>query len=115
MLRPTLTICGHQSRGARGETLVESLVALLVAALGILMFTTAVSSSSRIVRTGEEAARRYYEANNALNELSDGATSSGKVVVTRTEPTGKTYEFTNIRYQTNDELSGVTVVAYREG
>lgn len=61
----------------RGETLAETLVGLLIAALSLVMLTTAIATSSHIVVTTRKTTETYRQATNALMESPTG--SSGEV------------------------------------
>ena len=63
-------------RSRRGETLGEVLVAVLVAALGLVILASAVRSSSNIVRKSKEAAEKYVTAERAL--VNRSASSTGE-------------------------------------
>ena len=53
-------------RSSRGETLSEVLVALLISAMGMLVFSGAVASTIKLIHAGEEKLENYGKANNAL-------------------------------------------------
>ncbi len=49
-----------------GETLIETLAAVIVAGLGMLMLVMAVAVAANMIRQSDEAATRYYAASDAL-------------------------------------------------
>lgn len=98
-----------------GETIAETLVALLISALALIMLAGAISTTSRIVTESENKMQEYYTANNGLAEPSgnDGsltiADNEGKGVILF----GKTSDI-DIAYSKNDVFSGHPVVAYKK-
>lgn len=53
-------------KSRRGETLSEVLVAVMVGALAIALFTVMLSSAVRIIQKNRTALSDYYAGNNAL-------------------------------------------------
>lgn len=53
-----------------GETLVETLAAVVVAALGMLMLVMAISVGTNMIKQSDAAARDYYAASDALAAVS---------------------------------------------
>lgn len=67
-------------RNKRGETLVETLCAVLVTGLAVALLAAMVSTSSRLERKGvEEAGKLYSAVSNA--ESAAGTTETGTVKV----------------------------------
>lgn len=62
-----------------GETLAETLVSMLIAGLSILMLSTAIAASARIVMSTKTSAQAYK---GTTNHLVDGeSNASGRVIV----------------------------------
>lgn len=57
-----------------GETLAETLVSMLIAGLSILMLSTAIAASARIVMGTKRAAQAYKQTTNTL-VTGDGSVS----------------------------------------
>lgn len=101
-----------------GETIAETLVALLISALALIMLAGAISTTSRIVTESENKMQEYYTANNGLAEPSgkDGSLT----ILTIADNEGKgvilfgTTSDINIAYSKNDVFSGHPVVAYKK-
>lgn len=104
-----------------GETIGETLVALLISALALVMLAGAVSSGMRIVTDSKDKMDVYYRVNNAVAERASTApTIDGmktevfkgtlSVTITNLLPIGKTLP--QIDYWQNEELSGIPVIAY---
>lgn len=64
--------CRGKRRSSRGETLSEVLVALLISAMGMLVFSGAVTSTIKLIHAGEEKLKNYGSANDALETYSAG-------------------------------------------
>ena len=62
-----------------GESLAETLVALLISALAIVMLAGVISASSNIITKSEKKLEVYYGANNELTTLSDGLASTSGI------------------------------------
>ena len=98
-----------------GETIAETLVALLISALALIMLAGAISTTSRVVTESENKMQEYYTANNSLAEPSGNngtltiADSEGKNVILF----GTTSSI-DIAYSKNDAFSGHPVVAYKK-
>lgn len=95
-----------------GESIAETLVAVLIAAFGLLMLAGTINSASNLITNSKKKLSEYYEANNTLAS----GTSGTAVSVSINETTGaKTAWITsNVKVFENDELGSMTVVAYRK-
>lgn len=51
---------------SRGETLVETLLAILVSSLAMVMMAHAISATVGITNRSREASKQYYKAENSL-------------------------------------------------
>lgn len=104
-----------------GESIGETLVALLISALALVMLAGAVSSGMRIVTNSKEKIDAYYKTNNAVVARATVVpTAAGTAVpgfssgtlsvdVDKLLPTGT---IPPVTYWKNDSLSGVQVIAY---
>ena len=61
-------------KNSRGETITETLVALLIASIALVMLASMISSTSSIVTTSTKAMQEYYNANNRM--LSHGTAAT---------------------------------------
>ena len=66
-------------RGKSGESIAETLIALLISALALLMLAGAVSSAANIV-TKSRAAVKTYNESTAPGVRNDWADSAGSVL-----------------------------------
>ena len=93
-------------RSRAGESLTETLVALLIAALGLVILAGAISSTMNMVRNSKTRMTSYYSANNAVEKkTADNAVSDFSVLIGGTAVSGVS------AYQ-NDTFSGKPVIAY---
>ena len=95
--------------GKTGETLVETLVAMTVAGLSMIMLAMAISVSTGIIARGSETANNYYSDNSALANAS--FSSTGTITVTRTG--GGTPPTVDVKYNVDSDIpGGGTAVSY---
>ena len=55
-------------RSQTGESITETLVALLIASLGLIILAGAISATSRVVLKTDHVLEEYYHQNNAVAE-----------------------------------------------
>ena len=96
-----------------GETLTETLVALLIAALALTMLAGAIAASSNVINKSRERLDQYYTE----NETSSGVVrrESGTVVENGMTITaeGISSQSYNIAYNRNNIFGNMPVVAYQ--
>ena len=94
-----------------GESIAETLVSLLIAALALVMLAGAMSASTNIVIRSREKLNSYYDANelnNGIVKMASGG-SAGKIILS-----GGVNQSINVYYFTNDKLGKMTVVSYKK-
>ena len=64
-------------QGQRGETIVETLVSVLISALSLLLLATAIGTSVRLVLVSRTKMEDHYEAESSL--VSSTETKSGTI------------------------------------
>lgn len=107
-------------RNQSGETIAETLLALLISALALVMLAGAIGTASRVVTTSEKTMQAYYLTNNDLatpgvssDENHSDKTVKGTATITISKvlvnETGGSF---SIHYAKNPVLSGKPVVAY---
>ena len=64
-LRRNIVIC-NKLRSTSGESIAETLVAVLIAAFALLMLAGTVNTSTNIVIKSKEVLKSYYSLNNSL-------------------------------------------------
>ena len=101
-------------RSRAGESLTETLVALLIASLALVMLASMISSTTRIVTQSKTRLETYYNNNNQV-----AAQSGGSTPVTMTlAPDGTvsagvgSKEYSCTAWQ-NSALQNTPVVSYR--
>lgn len=99
-------------RSKAGETITETLVALLIAALALTMLAGAISSAATIIKHNRTVFNEYYSENEKLMRMSS---TSEKATVTITDKNGNagSNSFTvGVDTYTNSRLS-TPVTAYK--
>ncbi len=98
-----------------GESIAETLVAVLLIALALTMLAAMISSTANMVKTSETKMNEYYEKNAALETFSstDSQTSIVIAVTTTGDGSSNTIESPQVDYKLNDAFSKNPVVAYR--
>ena len=111
--------------GQSGETIAETLVALLIASLALMMLAGAVSSAMNVVTRSKKAMDDYYTVNNAVvaratakpdkDGLTVRETTSGdytgklNITISGLQPSPEPIE---VDYWKNEQISGTQVIAY---
>ena len=103
-------------RSNAGETITETLVALLIAALALVMLAGVISAASRMVTASREKLNTYFESNNTMMEMTD-PTGTATIDIKVDGGTGKTIK-EKVYYYSNSSLDGSgtgsdTVIAYK--
>lgn len=99
-------------RSQAGESIGETLVSLLVAALALTMLAGAVSSAGRIVTLSRNKLNSYYSSANSVAQMS-GTSTSGSVTITG-DSIASAGETHNINMYSNSEQFGnIQVAAYK--
>ncbi len=97
-----------------GESLTETLVALLIAALALVMLAGAISSSLSVITVGKNKLDTYYNKNENLATMTT-ATGSISNGITITEKSGAVKEANySIDYYKNDEFTKNPVISYKK-
>ncbi len=97
-----------------GESISETLISLLIAALALVMLAGAVSSSSDMIMKSKEKMNSYYSANEASNgivKMTKGTGSTGGIIITDSSSVISDQSY-NIEYFKNEEFGRTPVVAY---
>lgn len=97
-------------RGCSGETIGETLVALLIAALALMMMAGAIQSSYNAVERGRDALDKYYAASELLANPSGGLTDDNDVVSNGVVTIGD--KECVVTYYVNKKIGSTPVIAY---
>lgn len=96
-----------------GETLTETLVALLIAALALTMLAGAIAASSNVINKSRDRLEKYYEANEAESgvvQRKGGSSVEGGITITAEDISPQTCD---IAYYENDKFDNYPVIAYK--
>ena len=94
-----------------GESIAETLIALLLASLALVMLASMIQSTSSIVIKSKNKMDEYYTANVRL----ENPNQSGLKISIEEKDSTKTYgkiEIDNVLYQENETFSNKPVLAY---
>lgn len=106
-----------------GETIAETLIALLIAALALTMLAGAISVSSSIVTKSRNTLRTYYETNERTVVGMKSATGQANItfasVSNPDDPDGSpdvtiSLDPEAVNYFTNDTFKKSPVIAYKK-
>ncbi len=100
-----------------GETIGETLVALLISSLALLMLAGAISAASRMITVSNNKMKEYYINDRALVELRTleeaKKIESGSVTVNIENNTNATHaQGFPVNYYKNKEFDSITPIAY---
>ena len=105
-----------QSRA--GESITETLIALLISSLALVMLAGAISTTWNLVDRSDNTLKAYYEANTALESGNGGDAWSGTVTIKTADNTAvrlvENTESLNVSGAVNGVLGGRPVAAYRK-
>jgi len=93
-------------RSISGESIAETLIALLISALALVMLAGAISTVARLVTTSNAKMAEYYAADSDLAERKGSETEEAFSV-----KIGENYEYDTTGY-INSTFAGTPVVAY---
>lgn len=107
-------------RSQAGESIAETLIALLVASLALVMLAGAISAGASVVEKGRDAIKHYYNNTeyimNHEGEHDEDKTGNGTDAITikDTSDTGTVSDIsTSISYYYNKTFGKTPVVTYR--
>lgn len=99
-------------RSQAGESIAETLVAVLVIAVALTMLAAMITATANMVKKSEKKMDEYYTANTALETLNG---SDGELTITITDSDGAAIQDPVVaKYNKNGVLSQ-PVIAYRYG
>ena len=106
-------IVSKKLKGQSGETLTETLVALLIAALALTMLAGMISSTTRIVTQSKATMKAYYENNNPVAE--QGIAGAPATITLDRDPKGGTEDSKeySVSVYRNVTLGNTPVISYR--
>ncbi len=94
----------------KGESLIETLISVVISSLAITMFTGAVISVSRMITTSNTTMNQYYKENAKLSAQDDGGLTSHSLTITfSSAPTGSSIAGTDLAAAQGDLSNHITV------
>lgn len=96
-----------------GESIAETMVALLIAALALTMLAGAVTSASKMINTGRERLDNYYTQTNEMVTFTDGRTMVNGITIKGSGGSKFSQDSYTIVYVKNSAFSGTPVVSYK--
>lgn len=112
----------NKLKSQTGESITETLVALLISALALTMLAGAVGATERIIQSSEKKMEKYYKANNtAIEQTAQKKGTDGTISLTLTDGSGNskatvlpggTEAGITVKYNSNNEFHNNTVVMY---
>ena len=102
-------------KGNAGESIGETLVALLISALALVMLAGAISATARMITNSDKQIGKYYSGDDNLVKQTTPGGDPLTVTITGKNGTIKTKEehTSNIRWYKNDAFANKPVVAYK--
>ena len=101
-----------------GETIAETLVSLLIAALALTMLAGAMSSSFRMVTKSRNKLNEYNEKTESMVKM-DGAENSGAITITAGSSGAASPDISlnlpeyQVQYAYNNEFNSTPVAVYK--
>ena len=100
-------------RDRSGESIGETLVALLVSSLALVMLAGAISSAHSLITRSDAKMTEYYQNDNALAERRGAQTAEVTISEDSTEEDALTPQALQVAYDINGAFGGTPVTAYR--
>ena len=101
-------------RGNSGESITETLVALLISSLALMMLAGAISAATRVITQSKNKIAQYYKADTELAEQKSG--TSGTIQMTLKDNSGGEDVLPNAVFSVNSYQNGTftknVVVSY---
>ena len=101
----------HKFGSNAGETIAETLVALLISALALVMLAGAISSAGKVITTSDKKMAEYYEQD-AILAARDGKSGTPINLNIKNEA-GNVDEKHEVIPVSNEEFASMHVVAYK--
>ena len=108
------------TRNKNGETLIETLAAVLLSSLAMLVLATMILTSSKMTDSSSKQLDKYYAANNTLSAGGDGDTEPKKGTVSLQDGGGDPLAFgpeevtVAVDCYENAEAGKVPVLSYKK-
>lgn len=96
-----------------GESIAETLVALLISALALVMLAGAITSASNMIRAERKKMEDYYVANEAANGVVKMGSGTDGTITLVDSTSAISHSPYPVTYFKNDKFGNLTVVAYK--
>ena len=96
--------------GSAGETIAETLIALLIAALALVMLAGAIAATANMITTSDRKMGQYYENDSKLETHTTPETTKLSISIGKT---GGISESRTASYYLNGAFANKPVVAYK--
>lgn len=105
----------NKLRSSAGESIAETLVALLISALALVMLAGVIAASSRIVNSERSKLNTYYEKNEKIVKLNSELQGPVNITIKVTEKDNSTTTVgtESVKYYKNDAFTNKPVIAYK--
>jgi len=101
---------GRKLRSNAGESIGETLVALLISALALVMLAGAISSTANMITTSDAKMGEYYDGDDILVQQAASGGTASTITITGSDGTAETR---NVSCYTNAAFASKPVVAYQ--
>lgn len=109
----TIKLINKKLHSKKGESLSETLVALLLSALALVMLAGAVSASFKVVNTSKTKLNEYYANSQALVSMSSAGTAATISIAPAVNSDKLNLPSYAIQYYKNDSFSSIPVISYK--
>jgi len=111
-MRDMMKRASRKLKSRAGESIGETLVALLISALALVMLAGAISATGRMITTSDKQMGKYYDGDKGIvaRTSSDGTLSS---LTIKGDKTAIQEIHNNVKYYKNDAFTNKPVVAYK--
>ena len=107
-------LCRRRIRSCAGESIAETLIALLVSTVGLMMLAGMINTGAHLITRSRTTLRTYYTENNRLEEKEDSI--AGQLRITLQFREGDIpAEAIEAAYYENTAIRRRTVISYRTG
>ena len=100
-------------RSEAGESISETIVSVLIAALALVMLAGAVSTASHVITTSKDRLDGYYAENEKIITMSDEAVTESTHRI-RISCGDETWGSVPVKYYINNKFSGNPVITYKK-
>ena len=113
MRQTILRKCFSRLRSSRGESIAETLIAVLIATTALTMLAGMITASSHMIMRSRTVMQEYYEKNMPLEEKGQAADGTMTMTLTGSTPGEIQTETFDVLYFENDTIGSRHVISYR--